>query len=206
MNTKSKLVRSLLAFALFAASPVWAQTAAPAAPAAAPSMFAVSPKDSSLKIQIVHKLHKVDGSSSQVSGKARILPSGQAQVQVSVKADSFDTANVNRDATVKEVVEASKFPTIELKAGADGLTLPASFPATVEKTFKANVNFHGVQQTVDIPVKVTFESASRIRAEADFKLSLDSFKVERPSLFLVKIDDALVVKATLLFNQLGGPG
>lgn len=60
---------------------------------------------------------------------------------------------------------------------------------------------HGVNQTLDVPVKVTFESASRVRAQCAFELSLEAFKVERPSLMFKKVEDALKIDADLVFGK-----
>ena len=45
------------------------------------------------------------------------------------------------------------------------------------------------------------ESANRIRASASFAISLDSYKVERPSLMFVKVDDQLKIDAKTLFTR-----
>ncbi len=171
---------------------------APAA-AAAPVVYNVRSGESTVTYHIVHKLHKVDGASKEVSGKALLLPNGQAKVQVQVKSTSFDSGNSNRDAHTKEVIGAAQFP-IELKAACDGLALPKSFPATVERTCKAQLDFHGVQKAMPLPVTVTFESAKQARVKSSFQLSLDEFKVERPSLLLVKIDDALKLDVDVVFS------
>lgn len=179
--------------------PLLVLLAAAVARAAAPGELEVDTKSSSLTYHLVHKMHKVDGVSHQVTGKARLLPDGRAQVMIRVPAQSFDSGNVNRDAHMKEVVEAARFPTVELKALGDGLTPPASFPATANKTFKAQLAFHGVEQVMQIPVALTWDSATRVRADASFTISLDAFKVERPSLMFIKVDDALKIDARLVF-------
>src|SRR5262249_51832488 len=150
---------------------------------------------------LVHKLHKIDGVSHKVEGRARILPDGKAQVMVRVPSESFDSGNVNRDAHMKECVEAAKYPWVELKALGEGLTPPATFPTTQKKTFKAQLSFHGVQQTFDVPVDVTWEAANKVRAKVTFAISLDGYKVERPSLMFVKVDDELKVDAKLVFAK-----
>lgn len=183
-----------------APAPAGAPAAAAPAPAPAATVWTVG-AGSSVTYHLVHKLHKVDGVSKQVSGKARILPSGQAQVAISVPTESFDSANVNRDAHMKETVEAARYPQVEIKAIGEGIQVPATFPATIEKTWKAQVGFHGVQQPLDVPVKLVFESATRATATAALTVSLDQFKVERPSMMLVKVDDALKIDATVVFTK-----
>lgn len=163
--------------------------------------FSVDPAASSLTYHLVHKMHKVDGVSRKVEGKARLLPDGKAQVMIRVPAQSFDSGNVNRDEHMKETVEAAKYPMVELKAIGDGMAPPTHFPSLSAKTFKAQLTFHGVTQTMDIPVAVRWESPSRVDADAAFTISLDAFKVERPSLMFVKVDDALKIDAKLVFTR-----
>lgn len=164
------------------------------------TLLVIDTKESAIKINLVHKLHEFSGASHRVAGKALLLPTGQAQVEVHVPSESFDTGNVNRDAHMKEAIEAARFTTVDVKAIGGDLALPAKFPAVLDRRFKAQLSFHGVQQVFEVPVRITFESASRVRAVSSFAISLDSFKVERPSLLFVKLDDELRVEATLLFK------
>src|SRR5262249_11707435 len=166
-----------------------------------PADYAVDAKSSTLVYHVVHKMHKVDGVSHKVEGKARIAADGKAQVMVRVPSESFDSGNVNRDAHMKEAVEAAKFPWVELKALGDGLTPPASFPTTTKKTFKVQLSFHGQQQVLELPVEVIWESAQKVRANTTFEISLDGFRVERPSLMFVKVDDGLKIDAKLIFQK-----
>ncbi len=173
---------------------------APVARAQAPADYVIDTKGSTVTYEAQHPAHKWKGVSRAAEGRARVLPDGKVQVMVRVPVESFDSDNSNRDAHMKEVVEAARFGFIEVKATGEA-PLPAKFPATVEKTFKAQVSFHGVQQVFDVPVKVSFESDRRILTEAHFAISIDGFKLERPSLMLVKMDDAVKIDARLTFNR-----
>jgi polyisoprenoid-binding protein YceI len=177
------------AIALLASPAAWAQQA-----------LTLDTGSSTVTYTLVHKLHKVNGVSKKAEGKANLAPDGKAQVVVRVPVDSFDSENVNRDSHMKEAVEAAKFPNVELKALGDGLTPPANFPATAKKMFKVQLLFHGIKQQFEVPVDLTWEAANRVRASANFKISLDGYKVERPSLMFVKVDDDLVIDAKLLFK------
>ena len=184
-------MRSLLAALLLLAAPV----------ASAQTALTVDTSQSSVSYTLVHKLHKVHGTSKKVEGKALLLPDGKAQVAIRIPTESFDSDNVNRDAHMKEATEAAKFPTVELKALGQGVTPPSTFPTKQTQTFKAQLSFHGVQQVFDLPVEITWEAADRVRAHAQWKISLDGYKVERPSLFYVKVDDDLQLEATLVFKK-----
>src|SRR6478752_6439094 len=80
-----------------------------AARAQAPADYSIDAKDSTLTYHLIHKMHKVDGVSHKVEGKARLTPDGKAQVLVRAASESFDSGNVNRDAHMKEAVEAAKY-------------------------------------------------------------------------------------------------
>lgn len=196
---KLTLFLSFLHAGIAFAQPAPAPAPAQAAPAAA-QLYSVVQAKSSLTFHIVHKLHRVDGTSNKVEGKVRLLPDGKAQVMLRVASDSFDSKNVNRDAKVKEIVEASKFPLIEFKALGEGVTLPAG-GGTLDKTFKAQISFHGVQKTIDLPIKLTVGPDGTVRAQTTIALSVDEFKIEKPSLMFVKIDDELKIDADVVLSK-----
>jgi polyisoprenoid-binding protein YceI len=176
---------TLLATLLLSTSAL-AQEAAPA-----PRTYSIRSEDSSLTYRLKHKLHVVEGKARPAEGKARLLPDGTLQVAVRANVADFDSGNSNRDAHMKEVTEAPKFPTIEFKGMASGVKVPGSFPSEQAVTLKGQVTFHGVKQPVVVPMKVVFTSAREVSATGNFQISLEAFKVERPSLLLVKVDDAL---------------
>src|SRR5690349_6047956 len=77
---------------------------------------------SQVKYTLVHKAHTVIGLAKKgVEGKAK-LQGSTAQLMARIPVASFDSQNSNRDAHMKEAVEASKFPNVELKAIAEGVT------------------------------------------------------------------------------------
>jgi polyisoprenoid-binding protein YceI len=169
--------------------------------AAAQETLTIDPAESTLRYNLIHKMHKVEGISKKVEGKAQLLADGKAQVMVKAPVESFDSGNVNRDAHMKEAVEAARYPHVQVKALADGMKPPATFPTTEKKTFKLQLQFHGETKVFDVPVEVTWESPTRVRAKTTFNVSLDAYKVERPSLMFVKVEDALVMEAKLLFKK-----
>ncbi|MGZ3457631.1 MAG: YceI family protein, partial [Archangium sp.] len=123
--------------------------------------------------------------------KARILPDGTLQVAVRANVADFDSGNANRDAHMKETTEAEKYPTVEFKGVAAGVKMPTAFPSEQTVPLKGQLTFHGVKQPVEVPMKVTFTSAKDVKAEGKFQISLEAYKIERPSLLMVKVDDAL---------------
>lgn len=163
-----------------------------------PQTFVVLSEKSRLVYHVVHKLHQIEGVSKGVEGKARVLPDGSAQVQVQTKVGEFDSGNDNRDAHVKEAVEAAKYPMVVFKGVATDVKVPASGKANV--TLKGQLTFHGVTNPIDVPITLERVDPQHVTAEGAFSISLEAFKVERPELLLVKVDDKmdLVMKLTLL--------
>lgn len=171
---------------LFLSTSALAQEAAPAA-----RTYSVRSADSSLTYRLKHALHDVEGTARPTEGKARLLPDGTLQVAVRANVADFDSGNANRDAHMKEATEAPKFPIIEFKGLANGVKVPTTFPSEQAVTLKGQLTFHGVKQAVEVPLKVVFTSAKEVSATGTFQISLEAFKVERPSLMMKKVDDAL---------------
>jgi polyisoprenoid-binding protein YceI len=110
--------------------------------------------------------------------------------------DAFDSGNGNRDAHMLEATEAARFPFVTLKA-VGRLAPPAGYPASVTVALRGELTFHGVARPVEVPVEVAFASARQATATATLPVSLDAHGVERPSLLFVKVDDAVVITASL---------
>ena len=198
------LVGALPAAAVFCLSLVssgHAQAPPPPPPPSAAVVLSADPAASSINYHMVHKFHRFDASSKKLEGKVKILPSGVAQVAMRAPVESFDSGNSNRDAHMKEVTEAARFPHVELKGLCDSCAIPATFPTTVDKTLKAELSFHGIKKELEVPVKLTYESATRIHAVAHLSLSLDAFKIERPSLLFAKVDDELKLDVDVVLKQ-----
>jgi polyisoprenoid-binding protein YceI len=190
--------RSCLALvaALLLATPALGQEAAAKA-----RLYSVRLTDSSLRYRLKHKLHEVEGTARPTEGKARILPDGTLQVAVRANVADFDSGNANRDAHMKEATEAAKYPVIEFKGVASGVKVPDTFPAKQTVLLKGQLTFHGVKQVVEVPMEVVFNSARDVSAEGRFVISLEAHKVERPSLMLVKVEDALVLETKFQLSQ-----
>jgi polyisoprenoid-binding protein YceI len=171
--------------------------AAGATPAsAATRTFAVKP-GSELSYRVVHRLHSVDGRTSDVEGRARVLGDGSVQVMIRAPVASFDSGNGNRDAHMREVTDAARFPFVVVKAAGGGAAVPASFPAEQPLTLAGELTFHGVTRPVEVPVTIRWQSGERATVEGGFPISLEAFGVERPSLMFVKVEDRVNVRARL---------
>jgi polyisoprenoid-binding protein YceI len=179
-------VSKLSLFLWLAAVPAWAN---------GPATFAV--RSGTLSYKLVHKFHEIVGVSKRLEAKARLLPDGAVQVMARAPIDSFDSGNGNRDAHMLEVVEGATYRVVEFKGVSSGLSLPQKFPATLKVSLHGLLTFHGVQQEKTIDATLTFADTDHLRVASSFPLSLDSFRVERPSLMFVRVEDKVVLDADL---------
>ena len=152
-------------------------------------------RQGSLTYTVVHKLHEVQGTSKDLQGKA-VLEGGTLKVQVRTKVASFDSGNGNRDEHMREATHEPAHPFAQVKGSAPNVSL--SGPSDV--TLKATVELNGIQKQQTIKVHLAPENGG-VRAKFSFPISLDAYKVERPELLLVKVDDQTMIDGDLLFTE-----
>jgi len=163
--------------------------------AAAPQTFDL--REGTLAYTVIHKLHEVKGVSRELQGRALLQPDGTLRVQVRTKVSSFDSGNGNRDEHVREVTHEPAHPFVQVKGSAQNVTL--SGPA--ELTLDATVDLNGVQKQQRIPVHLEPQQGGGVRAKFSFPISLDAFKVERPELLFVKVEDKAQIEGDLVFAE-----
>jgi polyisoprenoid-binding protein YceI len=186
----------VLALALVAA---FAQAASPAAA----QSFTLDPAASAVTYHIVHKLHRVEGRSVSLEGKAVLQPDGKLLAMVRASVSSFDSGDRNRDTHMQEVMETSRFPFVVVKgvSQVDGALLAVAQKAnTIELKLQADVDVHGVREPMTIPLTVELRPDGTARVKGAFEVSLEKHQIERPSLLFVKIEDACRVELDLLLR------
>jgi len=154
-------------------------------------------RQGTLTYTVVHKLHEVRGTSRQLEGRALAQPDGNVRVQVRAKVASFDSGNSNRDAHMREATHDAAHPYAEVKGTMSGVHLPLNGPQ--DATLHATVELNGEKQVRDVPVKLEPANGG-VRVTFSFPISLDGFKVERPELLLIKVDDKAMIAGDLQFG------
>src|SRR5512138_1382383 len=97
----------------------------------AASTYVVDPAGSVVKFHLHHKMHEVDGRSSQIEGKAVLGDDGRVMTMIRIPTASFDTADANRDSHMRETLDASKFPFVVFK-GVTSLAVPVAYGKDVD--------------------------------------------------------------------------
>jgi polyisoprenoid-binding protein YceI len=160
----------------------------------------VDPAGSVVKFHLEHKLHKVDGRSSSIEGKAVVGDDGKVMTMIRIPVASFDTGDANRDSHMRQTLDAAKHPHVVFK-GVTSLTVPAANGKPLEARLEGELDFHGVKQAVTLPVAVSFQPDGGALVRTKFQVSLEAHKIERPSLLFVKVDDQLVMDVELKLRR-----
>jgi hypothetical protein len=98
---------------------------------------------------------------------------------------------------MREATHEPLHPVAEVKGTLPPVTLPLSGPQDV--TLDARVELNGIQQKHAIPVRLEPSGPRAVRAKFSFPISLDAYRVDRPELLLIKIDDRALISGDVVF-------
>jgi polyisoprenoid-binding protein YceI len=101
---------------------------------------------------------------------------------------------------MRDTLDASRFPFVVFK-GVTSVIMPAAQGTGIPTTMQGELEFHGVKQQVQVPVTLQFASDGSARVSGKMKLSLDSFRIDRPSLLMIKLDDQCDVEFDLKLKR-----
>lgn len=141
-----------------------------------------------------HPMHDWEGVCKDVNSVLVMDKSSKTieQVVVSLKVETFDSGNSNRDSHALEVLEGLKFPKV---------TFVSSKIVTNANNVivDGNLTFHGVTKPITIVTKRQDQS-DKLIIDGKFDVLLTDYKIERPSLFGVKTEDLVSMRFRLQFT------
>lgn len=144
------------------------------------------PKDeTSVTYILKHPLHQMESTSKEINCRIEIDPIKKEIKAVSAQIDvmTFNSGNSNRDSHAMEVIDAITYPDVMFSSTSivqNGDSLKVT----------GNLTFHGITKTIVIAAATKWPP-NRFVVNGAFDISLTEFKVERPSLLMVKCDDTL---------------
>lgn len=141
--------------------------------------------ESSITYRIVHPLHEIEATSKDATYQLEIDPVKKEIVSVSATVDvtTFDSGNSNRDSHAMEVIDAISYP--EVSFVSSSVTEVGDSLRVMGK-----LTFHGVTKDI-VAMAAAAWSADKVEVRGNFALSLTEFKIERPSLLMIPVEDAL---------------
>jgi hypothetical protein len=130
--------------------------------------------------EVKHLIKKVSSESKEIKGKMECSEK-ECEFLIAAPVKSFVSSDSNRDSNMQEAIQASKFPVTSArgKFPKDDLTKTGTWDLPVD------IDFHGVKQKYTAKVHRVKDQ----EFNASFTLKLDQHKIDRPSLFGVKIED-----------------
>ena len=168
-------VVAVLCWSLLVGSAGWAQT----------KQLELLKDESSITYRIVHPLHEIEATSKDATYQLQADPSKKEIVSVSAAVDvmTFDSGNSNRDSHAMEVIDAISFPDVSF--------VSSSVTETGDSLrVTGKLTFHGITQDI-VAMAASKWSPDKVQVNGSFVLSLTAFKIERPSLLMIPVEDAL---------------
>lgn len=143
---------------------------------------------------MVHPMHSWDGTSKDIDGVIQYDDKTNQIIKVAIlaKVSSFDSKSSNRDSHMMEVTEAIKYPTVSFVSSSikdDG--------STVDVT--GTITFHGVSKQIHFTAKDQLVGKRKI-VNGEFVLLLEDFKIERPSMMMMKTENEMKMSFSVEFE------
>ena len=170
-----KRIYLLVAWFLIAGTGLFAQT----------KSVDVIKEESSITYQLSHPMHHIEATSKDGWFRVEIDPGKKEIKSVTAEVDvmTFDGGNSNRDSHAMEVIESIKYPDVTFVGTAVTQTADSI-------VVSGKLTFHGVTQEI-LMRGVAKWGDHKLTVDGGFELSLTAFKIERPALLMVPVDDAL---------------
>jgi polyisoprenoid-binding protein YceI len=149
--------------------------------------------ESSAVYFMVHPMHKFDATSKDVVYTASLDPGAKSIKNVTAVVDvtSFDSGNSNRDSHAMEVIDAMSFPETTFAT-------TSIVPQENSLMIGGKLTFHGVTHDITA-IAVPEWGSDKLVVHATMNISLTAFKVERPALLFIPVEDTLKFVLTAAF-------
>ena len=139
----------------------------------------------------VHYLHKWEGSTSDVKGVVSYDKNiNQYECSISVPLSTFSSGNDNRDSNMLVYCKAFDFPNINFQSTSIKVNESAL-------EIEGKIEFAGEEKDIKTNAKLNSLDNNLFAVEGELDILLSEFKVERPSLLFVEIEDLVKIKYSI---------
>lgn len=148
---------------------------------------------STITYAMSHPMHSFEGVSRDVACVVVLDDASKIEsVAAAAKVSSFDSDNTNRDSHALEKMEALKYPKVtftsnDVQQNGNDLTV------------KGNLTFHGVTRPVLIQA-TRQDDNGQLTIKGGFDINLSDYKIEKPSLMMVPVDEKVRLKLQMVFK------
>ena len=150
---------------------------------------------SSVTYSMVHKLHSWQGVSKdlKVATKWNEQKNEIEQISIVVNVATFNSGLSSRDSHMMEVLDGLTYPRILFSSSSVQYTPDGIF-------VKGKLQFHGIERMIETKVKL--EKVNRRWVfSGSLPVLLEDYKVERPGLLFVKVDNKVQIDFQVVYNN-----
>jgi polyisoprenoid-binding protein YceI len=150
--------------------------------------------ESYITYKLTHPLHEIESTSKEAYCVITADPVKKEIKNVSVQVDvtSFNSGNSNRDSHAMETIDAISYPDSRF-------TSTSVYQAGDSLKIHGKLTFHGVTKDIYITAVSKWDN-NKLTVTGNFDISLTEFKVSRPALLLVPVNDMLRFSLVQVFN------
>jgi polyisoprenoid-binding protein YceI len=150
---------------------------------------------SSVTYSMRHKLHSWQGVSKdlKVAAKWNEQKNEIEQISIVVNVATFNSDLSSRDSHMMEVLDGLTYPRVLFSSNSIQYT-----PDGV--LVKGRLQFHGVERIIETKVKLEKINRKWVFT-GSLPVLLEDYKVERPSLLFVKVDNLIKIDFQVVFNN-----
>jgi polyisoprenoid-binding protein YceI len=151
-------------------------------------------EQSSVSYHMVHVLHKVDATSSDVQYEVTLDSANHVKsVLAQVDVTTFNSGNSNRDSHAMEVIDAITYPSAGYQS--------SSVTQKGDSLFVAGkLTFHGVTHDIGMNGTAVW-AADTLKVQGRFPVSLTQFQIERPAFLMVPVQDTVWFDVNAVFKS-----
>lgn len=152
---------------------------------ARPTKVEMDNTQSSVSYDLSHPLHEVHAVSKDTKSEMEVDFEKKQITKITADVDvtTFDSGNSNRDSHAMEVIDAITYPDVEFTS-----TSVEQKGDSVQ--VDGSLTFHGITKAISIKGSIQWKNSSVI-VDGRFTISLTAFKIDRPSLLMIPVDDEL---------------
>ena len=150
---------------------------------------------SSVTYSMKHKLHNWEGVSKdlKVATKWNEQKNEIEQISIVVNVATFNSGLSSRDSHMMEVLDGLTYPRIIFSS--------SSVQYTPEGILvKGKLQFHGVERMIETKVKLEKQNRKLVFS-GSLPVLLEDYKVERPGLLFVKVDNKIQIDFQVAYNN-----
>jgi polyisoprenoid-binding protein YceI len=145
-----------------------------------------------IKYEMKHAVHSWTGISKDLGCVIQLNAKDEIEkVAATVKVRSFDSDNSNRDSHMLEVTDALTYPSISFYS-------TSVIRSATGYQVKGILSFHGVDRAIAFDMAEERSGKGRT-LKGTFKILLEDYLIERPTLLMVKTDNEVKLELFVVF-------